>query len=117
MLSAYVTWHLRQAWAPLCFADEEIPKRDDPVAKALRSEKAQRKDATKTQEDGQIVHNFQTLLHHLSTLTRNSILFAEGVRIEKLSLPTPTQRRAFELIGLPIPTTLGASRQKNNTNF
>ncbi len=117
MLSAYVTWHLRQAWAPLCFTDDEIPKRDDPVGKALRSENAQRKDATKTTEDGQVLHNFSTLLHHLSTLTRNSIVFTKGVTIEKLSLPTPTQRRAFELIGVPIPTTLGTSRQKNTTNF
>ena len=117
MLSAYVTWHLRQAWAPLCFSDEEIPKRNDPVSKALRSEKAQMKDATKTGEDGQALHNFSTLLHHLSTLTRNSVIFAKGVRIEKLSLPTHTQRRAFELIGAPIPTTLGPGRQKNSTNF
>ena len=116
MLSAYVTWHLRRAWASLCFSDEEIPKRNDPVAKALRSEKAQRKDATKTTEDGQVVHNFQTLLDHLATLTRNRVVFAQGVTIEKLSLPTTTQRRAFELIGTPIPTTLGTSRQKNNAD-
>jgi len=117
MLSAYVTWHLRKAWAPLCFRDEEIPKRDDPVAKALRSEKAKMKDATKTGEDGQVLHNFATLLNHLSTLTRNTVVFTEGVKIEKLSLPTPTQRRAFELIGAPIPTTLGTSRQKNRVDF
>ena len=117
MLSAYVTWHLRQAWAPLCFSDEEIPKRDDPVAKALRSEKAQMKDAAKTGEDGQVLHSFSTLLHHLSTLTRNTVVFAKGIKIEKLSLPTPTQRRAFELIGVPIPATLGPSRQKNRADF
>jgi hypothetical protein len=109
MLSAYVTWHLRRAWAPLCFSDDEIPKRDDPVGKALRSEKAKRKDATKTTEDGEVVHNFQTLLDHLATITRNRVAFAKGVTIEKLSLPTPTQRRAFELIGTPIPK-LGLTR-------
>jgi hypothetical protein len=27
-------------------------------------------------------------------------------RIEKITNPTPTQRRAFELIGAPIPLTL-----------
>ena len=116
MLSAYVTWHLRRAWAPLCFSDEEIPQRNDPVAQALRSEKAQMKDATKTTEDGQVVHSFQTLLDHLATLTRNKVVFAKGVTIDKLSLPTPTQRRAFELIGVPIPTTLGTRRQKNNAD-
>ncbi|EQD33730.1 hypothetical protein B2A_13005, partial [mine drainage metagenome] len=100
------TWHLREAWAPLCFSDEEIPKRNDPVSKALRSDKAHIKDLTKTTGDGQQLHNFATLLNHLSTLTRNSVVFAKGVTIEKLSIPTPTQIRAFELIGAPIPTTI-----------
>lgn len=106
MLALYVTWHLRQKWAPLCFTDEEIPKRNDPVSKALRSESAQMKDLTKTADDGQELHNFATLLNHLSTLSRNTVVFAKGVTIEKLSVPTPTQRRAFELIEVPIPTTL-----------
>ncbi len=34
MLAAYVIWHLRQAWAPLCFTDETPPQRTDPVAPA-----------------------------------------------------------------------------------
>jgi transposase len=32
MLALYVTWHLREAFAPLMFVDREIPERDDPVA-------------------------------------------------------------------------------------
>ena len=54
-----------------------------------------------------MIHNFSTLLNHLATLTRNTIVFAGGARIDKLALPTPLQRRAFELIGTPIPTKIG----------
>jgi DDE family transposase len=37
MLAAYITWHLRQALAPLTFTDEHIPPRIDPVSPAQRS--------------------------------------------------------------------------------
>ena len=107
MLAAYVNWHLRKAWAPLCFGDEEIPARIDPVAPAQRSDAAKLKDASKQAPDGEVLHSFTTLLNHLGTLTRNTVVFAGGVKIEKLSIPTPTQRKAFELIGVPVPTTLG----------
>lgn len=107
MLAAYLNWHLRKAWAPLCFTDEEIPTRIDPVAPAQRSDAAKLKDANKQAPDGEALHSFSTLLNHLGTLTRNTVVFDGGVKIEKLSIPTPTQRKAFELIGVPVPTTLG----------
>ena len=37
LLSCYVTWHLRKAWAPLTYTDETPPARDNPVAPAKRS--------------------------------------------------------------------------------
>src|SRR5665811_1417656 len=37
MLAAYLVWHLRQAWAPLTFTDEDRPDPADPVAPARRS--------------------------------------------------------------------------------
>ena len=43
MLAAYLTWHLRQAWAPLTFTDQNPPARDNPVAPARRSARAQAK--------------------------------------------------------------------------
>jgi transposase len=107
MLAAYVVWHLRKAWAPLCFTDEEPPGRDDPVAPAVRSPGARKKDARKLTATGDTVHDLSSLLDHLATLTRNTVVFTGGVRIEKLTLATPLQRRAFELIGVPIPTKLG----------
>ena len=107
MLALYVTWHMREALAPLMFGDEEIPERHDPVAPALRSRDARAKDATKLGADGEIIHSFSTLLAHLGMLTRNTAEFTQGIQIEQLSVPTPLQRRVFELIGSPIPTTIG----------
>ena len=107
MLAAYVTWHLRQVWTPLCFTDEQRPERDDPVAPAQRSAAAQQKASQQKTMDNTTVHNFSTLLNHLATLTRNTIIFTGGGRIDKLSLPTPLQRRAFDLIGTSIPTKIG----------
>ena len=107
MLASYLIWHLRKAWAPLCFTDEEPPGRDDPVAPAVRSRGARNKDARKLTAAGDTVHDLSSLLNHLATLTRNTVVFTGGVRIEQLTLPTPLQRRAFELIGAPIPTKLG----------
>src|SRR6201987_4927090 len=40
LLACYLTWHLRQAWAPLTFTDEHPPTRDNPVAPAQRSPQA-----------------------------------------------------------------------------
>ncbi len=107
MLAAYVLWHLRRALSPLCFSDEEPPERDDPVAPAARSDAAKQKDASKLTLNDEAVHDLSTLLNHLATLTRNTVVFAGGVRIDKLALPTPLQRRVFELIGAAIPTRLG----------
>ena len=106
MLAAYLVWHLRRDWAPLCFTDEASPARTDPVGAATRSAAAERKASRRMTTDGQAAHSFATLLSHLATLTRNRIVFDGGASIDKLATPTPTQRRAFELIGAPIPLVL-----------
>jgi len=106
MLAAYLVWHLRRDWAPMCFTDEAPPARTDPVAPAARSAAAERKASRRTTSDGETAHDFQSLLNHLATLTRNRIVFSGGVSIDKISTPTPTQRRAFELVGAPIPLVL-----------
>ncbi len=108
MLALYLVWHLRRAWAPLCFTDEEPIGRTDPVAPALRSENALAKASRKRNRDGSPVHSFATLLEELAGLTRNTLVFAGGARITKLAAPTPFQRRAFELIGVPLPIELKA---------
>ena len=105
LLAAYLTWHLREALAELTFTDQHIPDRDDPVAPAQRSPHAKTKDAIKHTPDGLPLHRYKDLLQHLSTLDRQVINF-NGQRIEKLTSSTPVQRRVFELLGAPVPTTL-----------
>jgi hypothetical protein len=105
MLAEYLIWHLRHAWAPLTYTDEHPPERDNPVAPAPRSAAAHHKDATGTTTDGHPARTFHDLLDHLATLTRNTLTMPGGT-IDLLTTPTTTQRRAFELINTPIPTTL-----------
>ena len=105
MLAAYITWHLKEAFAPLTFTDQNIPGNDDPVAPAQRSPSALRKDATKKTAGKLPAYRYRDLLGHLATLTRQTINFS-GQRIEKITLPTPVQARAFELLGTPVPVSL-----------
>ena len=111
MLGSYLTWHLRQAWAPLTFTDEHRPDPIDPVdpvAPAQRSKDADHKAATKTTTDELPARSFTALLGHLATLTRNHLRVAghDESGFDLLAIPTPTGRRAFELLGAPIPLTL-----------
>jgi len=104
-LACYLTWHLRQAWAPLTYTDEHPPQRGNPVAAARRSPSADAKAARKTGPGRQPIRGFRDLLDHLATLTRNDLRYGQAT-ILALAEPTPTQRRAFDLIGVPIPLTL-----------
>ncbi len=109
LLACYLTWHLRKAWAPLTFTDQTPPSRDNPVAPAQRSAAAQAKASTKHDAAGNPVRGFRDLLTHLATLTRDRIRYHDtNIEIDKLTDPTPTQRRAFELIDSPIPLTVAA---------
>jgi len=105
-LACYLIWHLRKAWAPLTYTDEHPPQRGNPVATARRSPLADAKAARKTGPGKQPIRGFRGLLDHLATLTRNDLRYGQ-VTIPALAEPTPTQRRAFDLIGAPIPLTLG----------
>jgi hypothetical protein len=105
MLAAYLTWHLRKILAPLTFTDESIPPSRNPVAPALRSSRALIKDARKEDEDRRPLYRYRDLLGHLATLSRQAVNF-NGQRIEKITLPTPVQARAFELLGRPVPVAL-----------
>src|SRR5258706_330823 len=51
------------------------------------------------------VRGYQDLLSPLAPLARQTVSFA-GQKIDKLTTPTPVQRRAFELLGAPVPLTL-----------
>jgi hypothetical protein len=107
MLACYLTWHLRRAWAPLTFTDENPPQQDNPVAPARRSAAAQAKASGQRDAAGQPYRSFRGLLEHLATLTRNEVRFAgTAVTVPMLTEPTSVQRQAFNLIGAAIPLTL-----------
>jgi hypothetical protein len=101
------TWHLRRAWTPLTFTDQDPPVPGDPVAPARRSAAAQAKASYQHDQAGQPYYSFRGLLEHLATLTRNQVRYTgTHVTIAMLTEPTSTQRHAFELLGATIPLTL-----------
>jgi hypothetical protein len=107
MLACYLTWHLRRAWAPLTFTDEDPPAGGDPVAPASRSARAQAKASYQHDEASRPYRSFRSLLTHLATLTRNQVRVADApATIALLAEPTSEQRQAFQLIGAAIPLTL-----------
>jgi hypothetical protein len=107
MLACYLTWHLRQAWAPLTFTDEHPPAPASPVVPARRSPDAQAKASRQHDAAGRPCRSFRGLLAHLATLTRNQVRFAgTQATVPMLTEPTSTQREAFDLAGVPIPLTL-----------
>lgn len=105
MLSYYLAWHLRQAWKPLLFDDEQPPAHPDPVAKARRSPQAERKARSKRTTDGERCHSLPTLLDELATRTRNTIRLQDSnASFDQLTQPNPTQARALTLIENYTPT-------------
>jgi hypothetical protein len=107
MLACYLVWHLRTAWAPLTFTDEAPPRREDPVAPAQRSTHANAKAGFQHDPFGNPYRSFRDVLDHLATLTRNQVRFpGTDTTLPILAEPTPTQRRAFDLLNSPIPLTL-----------
>jgi len=107
MLAYYLTWHLKAAWKPLLFTDEDRPTSPDPVAKAVRSPAAHQKAQTKHTSSGQPAHSYRTLLAELATQTRNTTrLHGHSATFEKLTQPTALQAEALELAAhAPVITT------------
>lgn len=107
LLAYYVEWHMRRALAPMLFEDDDKATaealRTSVVAPAQRSPRAQRKAQTKKTDDGLPVHSFQTLLSDLATIAKNRMrLKAHGAAtFEVITTPTPSQQRAFDLLGVP----------------
>jgi transposase len=105
MLAYYVQWHMRQAWAPLMFADEDqaAKRTRDPVAPAQRSDAAMKKVQSRTLPDATPVHSYQTLMKDLETIVRNTCRTpksaGEAPSFEITTTPSEAQKRALELIG------------------
>ena len=104
LLAYCVEWHLRRAWAPLLFEDEERPeerKRRDPILLTKPSASAQEKKRAHQTAEGFPAHSFQTLLAELASRARVTYEFQSGgtgLLFRQVPEPTPLQARAYELI-------------------
>jgi transposase len=106
LLAYYVEWHLRRAWAPLLFEDEERNEerqRRDPILPAEPSASAQAKKRSHQTAEGLPVHSFQTLLGALASRARVTYELKSGdskLIVKQEPKPTPLQARAYELVSL-----------------
>ena len=121
VLAYYVEWHLRRAWAPLLFQDEERweqRQQRDPVRSAEPSASAQQKKHSHQTAEGLPVHSFQTLMAELASRARVTYAFkpqrqgeetkektnSTDATFKQVSEPTPVQAQAYQLIRL-FPVT------------
>jgi transposase len=108
MLAYYVEWHMRALLSELLFDDHEREAaeatRKSIVSPAPRSEAAKRKEQQRTTPEGLPVQSFQCLLKDLATLCKNRVSWESSpdLEFERVTLPSPLQRRVFELLGLAL---------------
>jgi transposase len=108
VLAYYVEWHLRRAWAPLLFEDEERweeRKRRDPVLAAEPSASVERKKHWHETADQFPVYSFTDLLKELGSRSRVTYALqsekteeAAKTTFQQVPAPTPVQARAYELL-------------------
>lgn len=104
LLAYYVEWHLRQALAPLLYADEELDSQReerDPVKPARPSESARAKKRTHQTAAGLPVHSFSSLLAHLGTRVRNThevVSEPAGATFQQVTEPDAVQAEALRLL-------------------
>src|SRR5262249_57932156 len=100
---------MRQKLKPILFDDHDKAAADaarpSVVAKAERSEAAQRKARNRCTDDGLPVHSFRSLLGDLATVTRNVIAMDATPEAIFVLYPqlTPVQYRPFQLLDLDVP--------------
>jgi len=105
MLAYYVEWHLRAAWEPLLFAEQDHDAaeaaRTSPVEPAHISPTTQRKRTTRRTDAGLPVSSYTGLIEHLASLTLNIVALpsAPQATFTMLSRPTPLQAAALERLG------------------
>jgi transposase len=106
LLAYYAEWHMRQALAPLLYADEELEEdrhERDPVKPARPSASAQTKKSTHETEGGQPAHSFGSLLAHLATRVRNThalVSDTSGATFQQVTEPDAVQAEALRLLSL-----------------
>ncbi len=93
---------------PILFAEDDPDQaqaiRTSVVQPAQRSDSAKHKAGRRHTSSGVPVHSFRSLLADLATITKNTIQpnLEDTQSFEKITLPTPTQRQAFELLNLSV---------------
>jgi hypothetical protein len=103
MLAYYVEWHLRRAWAPLLYTDEEGSQRVTPVSPVHSSDSGKLKKQRANGAEGLPLQSFSGLMKSLATLCQNQIrLGAKGPLYTRTTRATPLQAKAFSLIGVAI---------------
>jgi hypothetical protein len=108
MLAYYLEWHMRQALKSILFDDHDRAAaeaaRTSIVAKAERSNAANRKAATKRTHDNLPVQSFRSLLADLATITRNTMAMMQTPDAAFVLYPkmTALQERAFQLLGVAV---------------
>lgn len=106
LLAYYVEWHLRRAWEPILFEDEELAANRldrDPVASARASKSARTKKATHQTPSGLPVQSFRTLIVHLGTRCRNTCHVPSDpnrTTFHQVTEADPLQAEALRLIAL-----------------
>ena len=106
LLAYYVEWHMRKALKPLLYEDEELEelrRSRDPVKPAQASESAKAKKKTHQTKEGEIVHDFRSLLAHLGTRSRVTYQLGAAENLatfQQLSQPDFTQAEALRLLRL-----------------
>src|SRR3954454_1416360 len=104
VLAYYVEWHLRRAWRPLLFEDEELDGARavrDPVAPAQPSDSVRRKKTTHQTAGDLPVHSFRTLLAHLGCRSRETHQVMSdpgGATFARVTELDPVQREALRLL-------------------
>jgi transposase len=101
MLAYYVEWHLREAWAPLLYTDEEGSRRDTPVSPVQASESGQLKKKRAHTADGLPLQSFGGLMKSLAAQSLTWVRVGKGGPLyTQTSRPTPLQARALSLVGV-----------------
>jgi hypothetical protein len=104
VLAYYVEWHLRRAWRPLLFEDEELDGDRavrDPVAPAQPSDSVRRKKTTHRTAGGLPVHSFRTVLAHLGCRSRETYQVESdpsGASFARVTELDPVQQEALRLL-------------------
>ena len=105
MLSYYISWHMKQALAPILFTDNDKPaaaaKRADPVAPAQRFRRSAEEGSAQTHRrrhtGAQLHQPDHRPGHHLRQLHPTH---RRSASIHQNHHPTPLQRRAFDLLAV-----------------